>query len=53
MKILGEGQLRDRVDDALRFTLTKNVVNAFTIGAESQAELKDLMARIPKASVPA
>jgi 1-deoxyxylulose-5-phosphate synthase len=53
MKILGEGQLRDRVDDALRFTLTKDVVNAFTIGAESRDELKDLMARIPKASVPA
>jgi aryl-alcohol dehydrogenase-like predicted oxidoreductase len=53
MKILGEGQLRDRVDDALRFTLTKDVVNAFTIGAESRDELKDLMERIPKASVPA
>jgi aryl-alcohol dehydrogenase-like predicted oxidoreductase len=53
MKILGEGQLRDRVDDALRFTLTKDVVNAFTVGVESKDELKDLMARIPKASVPA
>jgi aryl-alcohol dehydrogenase-like predicted oxidoreductase len=53
MKVLGEGQLRNRVDEALRFQMAKNVVNAFTIGAESQAELKDLMARIPKASVPA
>jgi aryl-alcohol dehydrogenase-like predicted oxidoreductase len=53
MKILGEGKLRDRVDDALQFTLTKDVVNAFTIGAENRDELKDLMERIPKASVPA
>jgi predicted aldo/keto reductase-like oxidoreductase len=53
MKILGEGALRDRVDEALRFTLTKDVVNAFTIGIESKAEFKDLLERIPKASVPA
>lgn len=51
MKILGEGQLRDRVDEALRFTFAKDVVNAFTIGVESRDELRDLMERIPKASV--
>ena len=51
MKILGEGQLRDRVDKALRFTFAKDVVNAFTIGVESRDELRDLMERIPKASV--
>ncbi len=53
MKILGEGQLRDRVDEALRFTLTKDVVHAFTIGMESREEFKDNLERIPKASVPA
>jgi len=53
MKILGEGALRDRVDEALRFTLTKDVVNAFTIGMESKAEFKDMIERIPKASMPA
>lgn len=53
MKILGEGQLRDRVDEALRFALTKDAVHAFTIGVESRAELKDLLERIPKVSQPA
>jgi aryl-alcohol dehydrogenase-like predicted oxidoreductase len=53
MKILGEGQLRDRVDEALRFTLTKDVVHAFTIGMESRDEFRDNLQRIPRASVPA
>lgn len=53
MKILGEGQLRDRVDEALRFAVTKDAVHAFTIGVESRAEFKDLLDRIPKVSQPA
>jgi len=53
MKILGEGQLRDKVDEALRYALTKNAVHAFTVGVESRNELKDLLERIPKASQPA
>jgi predicted aldo/keto reductase-like oxidoreductase len=53
MKVLGEGQLRDRVDEALRFAVTKDAVHAFTIGVESRAELKDLLERIPKVSQPA
>lgn len=53
MKILGEGQMRDRVDEALRFTLTKGAVDAFTIGMESRAELKDMQERIVKNSQPA
>lgn len=53
MKILGEGQLRDRVDEALRFAVTKDAVHAFTIGVESRDELKDLLERIPKVSQPA
>ena len=53
MKILGEGQLRDRVDEALRFAVTKDAIHAFTIGVESRDELKDLLARIPKVSQPA
>jgi aryl-alcohol dehydrogenase-like predicted oxidoreductase len=51
MKILGEGQLRDRVDQALQFALAQDVLDAFTIGAESQDELRDLLKRIPDASV--
>jgi aryl-alcohol dehydrogenase-like predicted oxidoreductase len=50
MKILGEGQLRDRIDEALRFALTKDAVHAFTIGMESRDELKDHLDRIPKIS---
>jgi len=51
MKILGAGRLRDRVDDALQYALASPVLDCFTIGAESQRELTDLISRIPKASV--
>ena len=51
MKILGAGQLRSRVDEALQFALAQDVLDCFTIGAESQAELQDLLRRIPEASV--
>lgn len=51
MKILGEGKLRDRVDEALQFALAQDVLDCFTIGAESQGELQDLLKRIPAASV--
>ena len=50
MKILGAGRLRDRVDEALQYALASPVLDCFTIGAESQRELTDLVARIPKAS---
>jgi predicted aldo/keto reductase-like oxidoreductase len=53
MKPLGEGQLRDRVDEALRFAVTKDAVHCFTVGIEGRDELKDLIARIPKVSQPA
>jgi len=51
MKILGAGQLRSRVDQALQFALAQDVLDCFTIGAESQAELQDLLRKIPEASV--
>lgn len=50
MKILGAGQLRGRVDEALQWALAQEVLDCFTIGAESPAELKDLLVRIPAAS---
>jgi aryl-alcohol dehydrogenase-like predicted oxidoreductase len=53
MKVLGEGQLRDRVDEALRFAVTKDAVHCFTIGCESRAEFQDNFARIAKVSQPA
>jgi aryl-alcohol dehydrogenase-like predicted oxidoreductase len=51
MKILGAGQLVSRVDDALQYALASPVLDCFTIGAENQSQLKDLLTRIPKASV--
>jgi aryl-alcohol dehydrogenase-like predicted oxidoreductase len=51
MKILGAGQLRHRVDDSLQYALASPVLDAFTIGAANRAELEDLLARIPQASV--
>ena len=50
MKILGQGALRDRQDDALKFALGLNLLDAFTIGAESISEQKDLLRRISAAA---
>lgn len=49
MKIFGEGQLRDRPDEMLRFALGLDCVDCFTIGAESREEMADLIKRIPRA----
>jgi aryl-alcohol dehydrogenase-like predicted oxidoreductase len=51
MKILGAGELRNRVDEALQYALAQDVLDCFTIGAESRRELTDLVNRIPPASV--
>jgi predicted aldo/keto reductase-like oxidoreductase len=51
MKILGAGKLRSRVDEALQFALHQDVLDCFTIGAESRAEMEDLLRKIPAASV--
>jgi predicted aldo/keto reductase-like oxidoreductase len=53
MKVLGEGQLRDRMDEALRFAVTQDAVHCFTIGCESRAEFMDNFSRIAKVSQPA
>jgi len=50
MKILGEGGLRDRVDECLRYALSLDCVDCFTIGAANREELSDLVKRIPAAS---
>jgi aryl-alcohol dehydrogenase-like predicted oxidoreductase len=50
MKILGQGDLRNRQDEALKFALGLNLLDAFTIGAESIAEQNDLRARISAAA---
>ena len=46
MKILGQGDMRNRQDEALKFALGLGLLDAFTIGAESQAEQEDLVRRI-------
>ena len=51
MKILGQGELKNKVDQALQYALAQDCLDCFTIGAESIAEMKDLVARIPPASV--
>ena len=49
MKILGQGALRNRQDEALKYALSLGVLDAFTIGAESKQEQEDLIHRIAAA----
>jgi len=49
MKILGQGDMRDKPSEALRYALNSGVLDAFTIGAESQKEQNDLTQRIAAA----
>ena len=49
MKILGQGEMRNRQDEALNFALGLNLLDAFTIGAESINEQEDLIRRIAAA----
>jgi len=50
MKILGQGDLRNRQDEAIRYALSLGVLDAFTIGAESRTEQQDLIRRIAAAA---
>jgi 1-deoxyxylulose-5-phosphate synthase len=50
MKILGQGDLATRRDEALKYALSLGVLDAFTIGAESKAEQEDLIRRIAAAA---
>ena len=49
MKILGQGDMRTRQDEAIHYALSLGVLDAFTIGAESRAEQQDLITRIAAA----
>ena len=49
MKILGQGAMRERPSQALNYALGTGVLDAFTIGAESQLEQNDLVRRIAAA----
>lgn len=46
MKILGNGKLRHRQDEAINYALSLGVLDAFTIGAENKDEQNDLVRRI-------
>ena len=50
MKILGEGRLRNRIDETLSFVLGLDCLDCFTIGAANRDELADLIRRMPAAS---
>src|ERR1700751_740180 len=50
MKILGQGDLRARPDDAIKYALSLGVLDSFTIGAENKTEQEDLIRRIPMAA---
>jgi len=49
MKILGQGAMRTRQDEAIRFALGTGVLDAFTIGAENRSEQQDLIKRVAAA----
>jgi len=50
MKILGEGVMSDRVDEALRHAVSLDCLDCFTIGPGNQEELSGLIQGIPAAS---
>jgi 1-deoxyxylulose-5-phosphate synthase len=49
MKILGQGTLRERPDVGIKYALSLGLLDAFTIGAESQQEQQDLIRGISAA----
>src|SRR6202050_5208198 len=49
MKILGQGDLAHRQDEAIKYALSLGILDAFTIGAESKSEQEDLIRRIAAA----
>ncbi len=46
MKILGAGQLRHRMDEALRYAQSLDCIDAFTIGCENRDELNGVLRRL-------
>ena len=49
MKILGQGDLRNKQSEALKYALSLNLLDAFTIGAESKYEQDNLIQRVAAA----
>lgn len=51
MKILGNGKLRDRMDECLQFALDLDCVDCFSIGCESYGQFAEIVKKIPAASM--
>ncbi len=51
MKIFGAGQLVDEMDECLQYALAHDYIDGFTIGQEGFDQTRDLIKKIPKASV--
>jgi aryl-alcohol dehydrogenase-like predicted oxidoreductase len=49
MKILGQGDLSNRQDEAIKYALSLGILDAFTIGAESKQQQEDLIRRVAAA----
>jgi 1-deoxyxylulose-5-phosphate synthase len=49
MKILGQGDLRSKQSEAIKYALSLNLLDAFTIGAESKSEQDNLIQRVAAA----
>src|SRR6202795_994866 len=49
MKILGQGDLAQRQDEAIKYAVSLGMLDAFTIGAESKSQQEDLIRRIAAA----
>ena len=49
MKILGQGDLRNRQSEAIKYALSLNLLDAFSIGAESKSEQDNLIQRVAAA----
>jgi 1-deoxyxylulose-5-phosphate synthase len=50
MKIFAAGGLLNRMDESLQYALSQDFIDCFTIGQDSQAQMKDLLIRVPAAS---
>jgi len=50
MKILGAGRLVNKIDECLKYILSFDSVDAFTIGQENEQQMLDLIKRIPQNS---
>jgi len=50
MKVFGAGRLRDRIDECLQYSLAQPYIDCFTLGVESEKEMRELLVKIPAAS---